>query len=646
VDLQNDANNCGSCDNMCNDHAHCTSGNCACNAGWDNCDGDWSDGCETQLGTPANCSACGDDCTYINATGVCNGGVCEMGACDAGWDDCNLTDNDGCETQLGTLTNCSGCGDTCTYTNATGLCTSGACQMGACDSGWADCNSSDADGCETQMGTVQNCSDCGDACTYANAAGNCNAGNCEMGACNSGWGDCNFSDSDGCETQLGTVQNCAGCGDDCTYPNASGSCNSGTCQMGACNSGWGNCDASEANGCENSLDSLQDCGSCGTSCSRANATASCSGDVCHIETCNTFWDNCNGVDSDGCETSLETLTNCGACGVPCTGGGAQMSCDFGVCQIEDCNPGWGDCDANVTNGCETQLGTTANCSTCGDDCTVVFAHATGTCNSGTCQMGACDSGWGNCNGTTADGCETQLGTASNCSSCGDACTYAHASGSCNSGTCQMGACDSGWDDCNSSPSDGCETQLGTTSNCSGCGDACSYAHATGVCNSGSCLMGSCDSGWWDVDGSTSTGCECGDTSDAAGACNSAVAVGTVSTSNRTITRSGTIVHRTGYREDTDCFSVIYDDPAPAPGLLTIDFESDPGNLGFDVWRDGCGTQDCGGNDDTSFTSQCSSTGATCTSGNSHTFYVCVHAAAGQNNVCQPYTMRFVWSLAP
>ncbi|GAF95949.1 unnamed protein product, partial [marine sediment metagenome] len=255
--------------------------------------------------------------------------------------------------------------------------------------------------------------------------------------------------------------------------------------------------------------------------------------------------------------------------------------------IEDCNPGWGDCDGNVPNGCETQLGTVQNCSVCGDACT--YTNASGSCNAGTCQMGACDSGWGNCNGTTADGCETQLGTASNCSDCGDACTYAHAGGSCNSGTCQMGACDSGWGNCNGSTGDGCETQLGTVANCSDCGDACTYANATGVCSSGTCQMGACDSGWWDVDQSTATGCECGDGSDVSGSCNTAVGVGSISSSNTSITRNGVIVHRTGYREDADCYSVSYDDPAMSPGRLTITVDA---GLVFDLWRDSCGSQEC------------------------------------------------------
>jgi hypothetical protein len=44
----------------------CATGTCdftGCAPGWDNCDGDKTNGCETQLGTDQNCSKCGDDCT-------------------------------------------------------------------------------------------------------------------------------------------------------------------------------------------------------------------------------------------------------------------------------------------------------------------------------------------------------------------------------------------------------------------------------------------------------------------------------------------------------------------------------------------------------------------------------------------------------
>ncbi|MGH2557536.1 MAG: hypothetical protein ACRDJH_00615, partial [Thermomicrobiales bacterium] len=55
--------------------AACENGRCVikeCDPGWADCDGNAATGCETPLGTPENCSGCGDVC----ASGVCQDGVC------------------------------------------------------------------------------------------------------------------------------------------------------------------------------------------------------------------------------------------------------------------------------------------------------------------------------------------------------------------------------------------------------------------------------------------------------------------------------------------------------------------------------------------------------------------------------------------
>jgi hypothetical protein len=68
-----------------------------------------------------------------------------------------------------------------------------------------------------------------------------------------------------------------------------------------CDDGFDDCDGLDANGCENTLDSLTDCGSCDTSCSLPHATASCSGRTCHISSCaQNFYDVDQGA-ANGCE---------------------------------------------------------------------------------------------------------------------------------------------------------------------------------------------------------------------------------------------------------------------------------------------------------------------------------------------------------
>lgn len=51
---------CGSCTIYAN--MYCGDSSCICDSGWDSCDGQLVSGCETQLGTDTNCGSCGDEC--------------------------------------------------------------------------------------------------------------------------------------------------------------------------------------------------------------------------------------------------------------------------------------------------------------------------------------------------------------------------------------------------------------------------------------------------------------------------------------------------------------------------------------------------------------------------------------------------------
>lgn len=90
-DLVNDKFNCGACGNSCpNPRAHqaasCTKGFCnlECLAGFADCNGDPSDGCEVDLTVhPANCGACGNACDF-GVGQPCIEGKCLMVECDAG----------------------------------------------------------------------------------------------------------------------------------------------------------------------------------------------------------------------------------------------------------------------------------------------------------------------------------------------------------------------------------------------------------------------------------------------------------------------------------------------------------------------------------------------------------------------------------
>ncbi len=122
-----------------------------------------------------------------------------------------------------------------------------------------------------------------------------------------------------------------------------------------------------------------------------------------------------------CVSTRSDPTNCGACGRACMAPGASSVCVDGACQMTTCVTGLGDCDRDAANGCETNLGASAShCGRCGNACT--FAHARSACAGGTCAIDACDMGWGNCDGDAVDGCETDTQrSAAHCGRCGSAC---------------------------------------------------------------------------------------------------------------------------------------------------------------------------------------------------------------------------------
>lgn len=128
-----------------------------CGAGTLECDGDQLNGCES-LSSAEHCSACDTACnaSFDNvALASCATGVCQI-SCETGFEDCDDEYSTGCETNVFDVNNCGGCAglgqnDVCTgIPRATTSCPTGMCQIDACDSGYLDCNEEVADGCEIQ----------------------------------------------------------------------------------------------------------------------------------------------------------------------------------------------------------------------------------------------------------------------------------------------------------------------------------------------------------------------------------------------------------------------------------------------------------------------------------------------------------------
>ena len=342
------------------------------------------------------CTQCGP------AAPAGHGPVCGVQAspfcCNSGESCC---DNAYCSNLKTDLANCGACHNVCPdRAHAVRTCTGGVCGY-TCLAGFGDCDASADNGCETNLLTdVGHCGACSTACpTPANAMATCVRGQCGF-VCNPGFADCDQNPTNGCEVNLLTdANNCGGCNNHCTGGK--------TCQVGTCACPAGQYDSN------------------GLCC--PNGTSNSSG-VC----CPTGTTNCSGA----CVNLSTDPNNCNTCGTPCSApANATPTCVGGTCGFV-CNAGYsysnGICCPNSTPGhvmancggtCVDLSTDPNNCNTCGNRC------ATGqSCVGGTCSGGGCPPGTTNCGGACVD----TSGDANNCGACGNRCPV---SATCIGGTC-------------------------------------------------------------------------------------------------------------------------------------------------------------------------------------------------------------------
>jgi hypothetical protein len=474
---------CGGCDQPCRlPHADegCSSEVCvisACDEGWADCDGLDETGCETSLRTVENCGACGTACSLPHAAETCEAGRCELVACHPGWDDCDDTIGNGCEANLREATSCGACGTTCDD-SLLPLCGLDAAGERACVATCLAPTTMCGTGCVDVAADPDNCGACGTACTFAHGIGSCSASACLLSACEPLWSDCDMDSTTGCETPLYTATDCGSCGSSCVAAVAVTSCVTGDCIIDECFGEYGDCDGEPATGCEADLASAATCGACTTSCDARSPACgvNASGDRVCLASC---MEPAASLCGDRCEDTQRDLSNCGSCGNVCTVADGTPRCVGGECLVATCDPDHGDCDGLGSNGCETDLLTAVDhCGACGAACSGPDA----ACAGGEC-MSECPAGMGNCDEDEANGCETPLSTIDNCGACGRECAPANGTGDCSSGTCRVGACGAGFDDCDGSSGNGCETRLESdVANCGSCGTRCTPPR---------CCMGMC-----------------------------------------------------------------------------------------------------------------------------------------------------------
>jgi hypothetical protein len=451
--------------------------------GSDNCGG-CGRTCKLAHATHAVCADAGDDlrCEVTHACDPeampCTPGDLKNG-CDKGFADCDKDPANGCEADLSRSTNCGGCGISCSKPNTVSECREGKCVDTGCSPGSDKCG---GNACKSLATDAQNCGMCGRACADGMM---CAGGRCTSQMCMPTMADCDGEANNGCEISLSDNNNCGACGLRCPdRMHAQGACRNGACGLRGCEQGWKDCDGDPSNGCEVDIRTLNDCGDCQRACIASNAETTCTNGQCQISRCSDGRGNCNDNVADGCEADFGFPATCGGCNNVCA---ARMdvvsaSCDDGKCNLV-CGAGRADCDGMTANGCEADLANPASCGSCKNNCTMLPNVATAECNAGVCGKIMCRPGFADCNGDPADGCERSLNSATDCGACGRSCALAHAEGQCNNGTCGVMGCDTGFADCNGRPADGCEAALSSPQNCGACGTVCP---SNGACMNGRC----------------------------------------------------------------------------------------------------------------------------------------------------------------
>jgi hypothetical protein len=349
-----DRAHCGACGNACPAGQLCAAGRCTaiCGSGETLCNGTGVATCADLQRDANHCGACGTRCGPTER--------CDLGRCASRCVVPEVACDGACVNPLNSDAHCGGCGRRCADGQT---CVTGVCRP-RCVAPAVLCG----DACDDVTSSPRNCGACGAACP---AGQSCTLGRCTV-VCPDGQLVCNGR----CFDLRSDRNNCGMCGRVCA---AGTVCLLGVCTA-TCSGGLVSCDGA----CVDTRSSVAHCGVCGNACAaRAGATATCTAGRC-AWTCRSGSGDCDGDATNGCETSLTSTSNCGACGNACrvTGSGIAR-CASGACAVT-CLSGTADCDANVVNGCEVNtLSSAQHCGACNRPCATGSVCVAGVCATST-----------------------------------------------------------------------------------------------------------------------------------------------------------------------------------------------------------------------------------------------------------------------
>jgi len=455
-----------------------------------------------------------------------------------------------------------------------------------------------------------NCGACGWVCNLPNATSTCINAACWVLQCNDGFIDLDKDPTNGCEYE-------------CIPERPNESRDDGTCEDGV------------DNDCDGRVD---------------NTDGDCSS--CIPEYCDTIDNDCDGlVDED---FNLRTDPNhCGSCGTVCPDyPRAKGTCIMGICTIT-CDPGYANLDGIILNGCEEICvpSTDQNESTCNgkdDDCDgfIDEDYTPYFCGAGACaQASVCLEGNESCTegqpGSTSDTVCNNIdddcdGSVDEDYQPSDKCVgYCKQTAVCRDGNEICGSplpndtsCNGIDDDCNGLIDDGyipyfcgegacrrqstciggrenCDPGPQSTEICNGSDDDCDGnidngnistlcptppPHGVADCQGGVCVIGTCDSGWYDLDNLYINGCECQvESNELTGnnSCSSSIDIGTLSDTGTSVNITGNIVPSS----DVDWYKFTANDTSDTTCdtyHVKVRFLSNPGNVfRFDIYRGSC-----------------------------------------------------------
>ena len=296
---------------------------------------------------------------------------------------------------------------------------------------------------------------------------------------------------------------------DASAPDADTDSSAGLCPSTACPVPFATCSSSRFACDVDTRNDPANCGACGAACpaplGSIRGVNRCKDGTCVFE-CEPGFGDCNGIVDDGCETSLTSVEHCGACGVACKAGEA---CSFGKC-VPSCAPPLVSCNGECVDLTQND----GNCGACGVACDpyppewTPLPNTYNGCAALVCQM-KCLGSFRNCNNDETDGCETDIASPNDqhCGGCGIACP---AGTKCRSDFRLEGlrcACPSPTVDCSPDPRFTlCVDLSSDPTNCGACGRVCPGGPSSSICRNGVCEL-ACAPNTADCNGVAADGCE-------------------------------------------------------------------------------------------------------------------------------------------